>query len=93
MKMRHRSAHSRAPGSWPARNIGNQRGRIFALPGVKKHRLFEDGARGNSALAWKGKNTPRRSRSGQVSCRGRHCSILYLRCDRLPCHAGYTDSS
>ena len=27
----------------------------FALPGVKKRRLFEDGARGNSALGRQGK--------------------------------------
>jgi hypothetical protein len=30
------------PGDCPGLNIGNQRGRIFALPGVKKRRLFEE---------------------------------------------------
>ena len=34
---------SRAPDGFPDRNIGNQRRRIFALPGVKKRRLFEGG--------------------------------------------------
>ena len=38
-KIQHESSDNRAPGDWPDRNIGNQRGRIFALPGVKKHRL------------------------------------------------------
>jgi len=50
---------SRALNGWPERNIGNQMERIFALPGVKNRRLFEDIlARSFCGLAWKGKNPP-----------------------------------
>ena len=40
------------PAHWEPKAISS-----FALPGVKKHRLFEDSARGNSALDRQGKRT------------------------------------
>jgi len=53
----------------------------FALPGVKKHRLFEELARSFCGLDRQGKKKGRRrSRAGPILRRGRHSTIFNLCC-------------